>query len=77
MFIFMNFEKKVHETNQKGMTVSAHYSELQTLWHELDCYQNFQVDCAVDSTKFKKLVNKERVYDFLVGLNLEYHPIRI
>lgn len=28
---FMNFEKKVHETKQKVLTVSAYYSELQTL----------------------------------------------
>lgn len=57
------------------MSVSAYYSELQTLWYELDYYQLFQADCVVDSTKFKNLVDKDRVYDVLAGLNLEYDPI--
>lgn len=33
--------KKVYETKQKGMPVSAYYSELQTSWHKLDYYQDF------------------------------------
>lgn len=36
-----------------------------------------QDDCAADSAKFKKMVAKERLYDFLAGLNLEYDPVRI
>lgn len=54
-------QKKVDETKQKGMTVFAYYFDFQALWHQLDSYQDFQVDCVADSTKFKKLVDKERV----------------
>lgn len=39
--------------------------------------KTFRPDCATDSKKFKKLVEKERVYDFLAGLNLGYDPVQI
>uniref|UniRef100_A0A5B7BEA1 Uncharacterized protein n=1 Tax=Davidia involucrata TaxID=16924 RepID=A0A5B7BEA1_DAVIN len=52
---------KVHETKQKDMTISAYYAELNRLWQELDYYQDFQADCASDSVKFQKLIEKERV----------------
>lgn len=68
---------KVHETKQKRMTVSAYSSQLHISWHELEYYQDFQADCVASSAKFKKLVDKEMVYDFLAGLNLEYDPVRI
>lgn len=47
------------------------------MWHELNYHQDFQAGCATDSTNFKKLDDKTRVYDFLVALNLEYDPNRI
>lgn len=67
--------KIVMKLKQKGMYVFAYHSELQTLWHEPDYYQNFLVGCAAASAKCKKLVDKERVYGFLSGLNLEYNLI--
>ncbi|KAK6934398.1 hypothetical protein RJ641_034553 [Dillenia turbinata] len=33
--------------------------------------------CPQDATKFQKLVEKERIYDFLAGLNMEYDQIRV
>lgn len=59
------------------MTIFAYYFDFQALRHQLDYYQDFQVDCVADSTMFKKLVDTERGYDFLVGLNLEYVLVRI
>uniref|UniRef100_A0A2K1WPZ3 Uncharacterized protein n=1 Tax=Populus trichocarpa TaxID=3694 RepID=A0A2K1WPZ3_POPTR len=35
-----------------------------------------KVDCPSDAVKFQKLIDKERVYDFLAGLNIEYNHIR-
>ncbi|KAK6940435.1 FAD dependent oxidoreductase [Dillenia turbinata] len=33
--------------------------------------------CPEDATKFQKLVERERIYDFLAGLNMEYDQIRV
>jgi len=40
------------------MTVAQYFAELNSLWQELDFYQDFQVDCLNDTTKFQKLVDK-------------------
>ncbi|KAL3523021.1 hypothetical protein ACH5RR_015855 [Cinchona calisaya] len=63
---------KVHGTKQGETTISQYFSELCGLWQELDYYQDFQADCVGDALKFQKLVEKERIYDFLAGLNNEY-----
>nr|CAD1835548.1 unnamed protein product [Ananas comosus var. bracteatus] len=39
--------------------------------------QDFQAECPADAAKFQKLIEKERVYDFLAGLQAEFDPIRV
>ena len=68
---------KVHGLKQGEMTISQYFSELNGLWQELDYYQDFQADCTGDAVKFQKLLAKERVYDFLAGLNNEFDQIRV
>nr|CAD1822861.1 unnamed protein product [Ananas comosus var. bracteatus] len=70
-------KKKLHETKQGDMTIAQYFSELSSLWQELDYYQDFNAECPSDATKFQKLMEKERVYDFLAGLQAEYDPIRV
>src|SRR5262249_44784276 len=62
---------------QGEMTISQYFSELNGLWQELDYYQDFQAICTEDAVKFQKLLAKERVYDFLAGLNNEFDQIRV
>ncbi|KAK6927393.1 Retrotransposon Copia-like, N-terminal [Dillenia turbinata] len=68
---------RVHGTKQGEMTIAQYFAELSGLWQELDYYQDFQAVCPEDATKFQKLVEKERIYDFLAGLNMEYDQIRV
>ncbi|XP_043809433.1 uncharacterized protein LOC122722509 [Manihot esculenta] len=72
-----DIRNKIHGTKQGEMTISQFYSELCGLWQELDYYQDFQADCTGDTVKFQRMIEKERVYDFLAGLNNEYDPIRV
>jgi hypothetical protein len=44
--------KKVHETKHGEMIVAQYFAKLNSLWQELDFYQDFQVDCLNDTTKF-------------------------
>ncbi len=59
------------------MTVAQYYAELSGLWQKLDFYEDFQASCPADAVKFQKLIEKESIYDFLVGLNVEYDQIRV
>jgi hypothetical protein len=47
------------------------------LWQELDHYQNLQLECSADAVKIKKMIEEERIYEFLGGLNSEYDPVRV
>eukprot|EP00257_Ricinus_communis_P026984 XP_025014398.1 uncharacterized protein LOC112536055 [Ricinus communis] len=69
--------KKIHETKQGELTIAQYFSELNGLWQELDYYQDLQASCTADATKFHKIMEKERVYDFLAGLNDVYDQIRV
>ena len=46
------------------------------VWQELDLFNHGGWTCAQDEAHYKKLVDKERIYDFLVGLNKDLHEIR-
>jgi hypothetical protein len=59
------------------MTIAQYFAELCGLWQELDYYQDFQANCPGVAVKFQELVEKERIYDFLAGLNVEYDQIRV
>ncbi|KAJ7961445.1 Retrovirus-related Pol polyprotein from transposon TNT 1-94 [Quillaja saponaria] len=69
--------KKLHETKQGELTIAQYFAELSGLWQELDYYQEYQLVHHADAASYKKVVDKERVYDFLAGLNLEYDQIRV
>lgn len=38
---------------------------------------DFQASCTTDIAKFHKLIKRERVYDFLAGVNDIFYHIRI
>ncbi|GAV69859.1 UBN2_3 domain-containing protein [Cephalotus follicularis] len=71
-----DLKKRVHDTIQGEITVAQYFAELNTLWQELDFYQDFRPECPVDTTKFQKWVDKECVFDFLARLTLEYDQTR-
>ena len=50
---------------------------LQNLWHELGHYRVIQKKCLEDVAILKNFIEKDRVYDFLVGLNAEFDQVRI
>lgn len=62
---------------QEGLTVAGYYTRLKALWDELDDYSNVSTctcNAAKDSGKEKEM---EKLYQFLMGLNVEtYGNIR-
>ena len=65
-------QQKIHETKQRELSLSQYYSELRSLWHELDFYDDFHPTNPLDAAAFRKRVDKFRVFEFLAGLNMEY-----
>ncbi|XP_052190500.1 uncharacterized protein LOC127800107 isoform X2 [Diospyros lotus] len=68
---------RVAATKQGSKTITEYANMLQTLWQELDHYQCLKMKCSEDAALHKRFVEKERIYDFLAGLNIEFDTVRV
>nr|KAJ0221439.1 hypothetical protein LSAT_V11C200095310 [Lactuca sativa] len=55
------------------MSVSIYYTKLRSLWDELQSISPTP-SCVCNGCKYD--VNKERLHDFLMGLNDEYNVVK-
>ncbi|KAJ8771605.1 hypothetical protein K2173_026782 [Erythroxylum novogranatense] len=67
---------KISNTKQNNHSVTDYSNFLKSLWQEMDHYQCFQMKCSEDVSILKRFVERDRIYDFLAGLNLEFDAIR-
>ncbi|XP_052204388.1 uncharacterized protein LOC127809557 [Diospyros lotus] len=47
------------------------------LWLELDHYQNIKMICSMDAATLNQIVERDRIFEFLAGLNLEFDRVRV
>ncbi|GKE60426.1 putative RNA-directed DNA polymerase [Tanacetum coccineum] len=68
-------------TKQDGTSVSAYYTKLRGIWDEIQSVLSVPrctcsgCDCDIGK-KLQQLRDKERLYEFLLGLDAEYGTIR-
>ncbi|KZV23338.1 hypothetical protein F511_02239 [Dorcoceras hygrometricum] len=67
---------KLKEIKQGSNSVTHYFSELQELWQELDLFLEDSHICAECSNHVRRTLEKERVFDFLAGLNRELDDVR-
>ena len=67
---------RLRKARQGEKTVTQYYTDLRTLWQELDLYCNYEWSCPTGSTLYQKMVEKDRVFDFLAGLNKDLDEVR-
>ncbi|KAJ0920332.1 putative retrotransposon gag domain, retrotransposon Copia-like protein [Helianthus annuus] len=66
---------------QEGTSVSAYYTRLRALWDEIEYVFPLPIcscnKCTCDiGKKLRELKDKERLYEFLLGLDSEFSTIR-
>ncbi|GFS44925.1 hypothetical protein Acr_00g0092930 [Actinidia rufa] len=66
----------IERQNQDEKTVLQYFTSLIGLWQTFDHYQDWNPICAADIASYQKLVERDRIFKFLTGLNQEYDPIR-
>ncbi|RDX69320.1 hypothetical protein CR513_51578, partial [Mucuna pruriens] len=71
-----DIERKIFNSRQGTLSVIEYYGTLNGIWIELDQYQGLKM-CKVYSVAYTGLVERERIFKFLHGLNFEYNPIRV
>lgn len=67
---------RIQRSRQGSLSVAAHYNQLQMLWQELDHNQHLFLACAEDSAMISSMIERDRIFEFLNGLNKEYEQIR-
>ena len=50
---------------------------MKGLWLELDHYQDIKMECSKDAATLNQIQERDRIVEFLVGLNPEYDQVRI
>ena len=57
------------ELQQRDLSVTQYFSIFSQYWQKLDVFEEMEWDCVHDSIKYHKIMEKERIFTFLVGLN--------
>ncbi|PWA64814.1 gag-polypeptide of LTR copia-type [Artemisia annua] len=74
-------KQKIASTRQNGASVSKYFTQLRSLWDEAQSIHPFprcscsKCECDVGK-KINEHLEKERLYEFLMGLDAEYTVIR-
>jgi hypothetical protein len=71
-----DLKRQIHSLTQGDWLVANYFHKLRSLWQELDHYQNLQPMCAADAVQIE-MIEEERIYEFLGGLNSNYDPVRV
>jgi len=66
----------IRSTKQGTNTVTEYYNTLVELWQEMDLFHEITWESSADGRKYDKIVEKERIFDFLYGLNSDLDEVR-
>ena len=69
-------KSKLRDQRQGSLQVTEYYNILCTLWQELDLYYSNDWKCTADATIHAKRLEKEKVFDFLYGLDTQLDDVR-
>ncbi|KAL9420097.1 hypothetical protein AB3S75_037804 [Citrus x aurantiifolia] len=61
---------------QGNRDVTAYYNDMMAVWQELDLFEDEQWENSNDSARYKKKIERGRVFVFLAGLNKELDEVR-
>ena len=66
----------LHDLRQGDLTVTQYFNALTKRWQQLDVFEKIEWSCSEDAVKYRKIVEKERIYKFLLGLNKDLDEVR-
>ncbi|CAJ2667601.1 unnamed protein product [Trifolium pratense] len=69
-------KRQVNNMKQAEGSIESYYNNLQGLWREIDFRRPNPMDCNADIQKYNTLLQEDRVYTFLDGLNDRLDKIR-
>ncbi|GAV62065.1 UBN2_3 domain-containing protein [Cephalotus follicularis] len=73
---FFEIKCVLHDIRQGDLTVTQYYNTLSRYWQQLDIFEESDWECPRDHLKYRKIMEKERIVKFLVGLNKNLDEVR-
>ena len=67
---------KARNLRQDEGSVTSYFHSLSRLWQELDLFQQQNWHDPADAEIYRRMLAKERIYDFLAGLNTSLDEVR-
>uniref|UniRef100_A0A2N9HDA0 Reverse transcriptase Ty1/copia-type domain-containing protein n=1 Tax=Fagus sylvatica TaxID=28930 RepID=A0A2N9HDA0_FAGSY len=64
-----DLRRRVTRTKQAGGSIEKYYNDLQGLWREIDFRRPNPMECVGDIQKYNSILQEDRVYIFLDGLD--------
>ena len=64
-----DLQHRVTCMKQAGGSIEKYYNDLQGLWREIDFRRSNPMECAIDIQKYNSILQEDRVYTFLDGLD--------
>ncbi|KAK2431390.1 hypothetical protein QL285_029617 [Trifolium repens] len=77
MSAWYDLKRKIFNTKQGNLPVTEYFGVLNSLWIELDQYQNLKMECSQDTVILNAVIERDKIFDFLAGLNVEFDLIRV
>ena len=68
--------RRVSRMKQAGGSIEKYYNNLQGLWREIDFRRPNPMKCAIDIQSYNSILQEERVYTFLDGLDDRLDHVR-
>lgn len=69
-------ETNLQDLRQGELSVTQFYSSLTRQWQLLDMFEEHNWSYSADSKKYKEIVEKKRIFKFLMGLNKNLDEMR-
>lgn len=67
---------KISEIRQGENNVTKYFNSLKRLWQDLDLFSNYEWKSPEDFNHYKKIVDNDCIYKFLVGLNITFDEVK-
>ncbi|XP_028799427.1 uncharacterized protein LOC114754769 [Neltuma alba] len=69
-------KRQLHDLTKGDQTITQYYTALMKLWQQIDLYEVHEWPSTAAAMYYKKLVDQERCYKFLLGLDDSYEDVR-
>ncbi|XP_073126194.1 uncharacterized protein [Henckelia pumila] len=67
---------KLGQIRQGEDNVTKYFNSLKNLWQDLDLFSSYEWKSSEDGKHYKKMVEDNRIFTFLIGLNAKFDEVR-